>query len=393
MTFSNSEIVNSVQGWTLPEVHYGREQYISFSAFDPLTGKMKRKKVMLGRMHIAHGRPTRDQRRRVTAIMKRLTEKLEEGWNPWIEAGSALEYTEVKEVMKRYGDYLERLVRDDDMREESLASYLSYRNVLREWMRDHRLIYIYQLTRETVGAFLDYVFIERNNTLQTRNNYLAWLKTFSRWLLQRCYLREDPTAGMQAVQRRSKKKNRSVLPDSALRQLHEWLEARNRHFLLACQLLHYLFVRPREMSFIRIGDIHVREQTLELHGETTKNREDAVVTLPVRVIRLMVELGVLEKPSTWYLFGDGFMPGPERKGEKQFRDYWTRVVRKELGWPEQYKFYSLKDTGITNMLRANKDVLSVRDQARHSSIMITDTYTPKDIQAANRELTHYEGEL
>ena len=393
MTFSNSEIVKAVQGWTLPEVHYGREQYIGFSAFDPLTGRMKRKKIMLGRMHIANGRPTREQRRRVTAIMKRLTEKLEEGWNPWIEAGSALEYTEVRDVMKRYGEYLERLVRDDDMREESLASYLSYKRVLHEWMKEHHLIYIYQLTREVVGEFLDYVFIERNNSLQTRNNYLAWLKTFSRWLLQRCYVREDPTAGLQAVQRRSKKKNRSVLPDSQLKRLKEWLETRNRHFLLACQLLHYLFIRPREMSFIRIGDIHVKEQTLELHGETTKNREDAVVTLPVRVIRLMVELGVLEKPSQWYLFGEGFMPGRERKSEKQFRDYWTRVVRKELGWPEQYKFYSLKDTGITNMLRANTDVLSVRDQARHSSILITDIYTPKDIQAANELIVRYRGVL
>jgi len=393
MTFSNSEIIKSVRGWTIPQAHYGREQYISFLAFDPLTGKMKRKKIMLGRMHVAHGRPTRDQRRRVTDIIKRLTEKLEQGWNPWIEAGSALEYTDVREVMGRYRDYLERLVKDDDMREESLASYLSYQRMLHEWMKDHHLIYIYQLSREAVGAFLDYVFVERNNTLQTRNNYLAWLKTFSRWLLQRCYLSEDPTAGMQAVQRRSKKKNRSVLSDSALRRLHEWLEEHNRHFLLACQMLHYLFIRPHEMSYIRIGDIHVKAQTLELHGENTKNREDAIVTLPVRVIRLMVELGVLEKPSGWYLFGEGFQPGPERKSEKQFRDYWTRTVRQELGFPEQYKFYSLKDTGITNMLRANTDVLSVRDQARHSSILITDTYTPKDIQAANRELTNYEGEL
>ena len=48
----------------------------------------------------------------------------------------------------------------------------------------------------------------------------------------------------------------------------------------------------------------------------------------------------------------------------------------------QYKFYSLKDTGITNMLR-HYDVLSVRDQARHSSILMTDIYTPHDIQEAN----------
>ena len=45
------------------------------------------------------------------------------------------------------------------------------------------------------------------------------------------------------------------------------------------------------------------------------------------------------------------------------------------------------------MLRANTDVLSVRDQARHSSILITDIYTPKDVKKANKLLLNYEGVL
>ena len=45
------------------------------------------------------------------------------------------------------------------------------------------------------------------------------------------------------------------------------------------------------------------------------------------------------------------------------------------------------------MLRANTDVLSVRDQARHSSILITDIYTPKDIKEANKLLVNYKGVL
>jgi integrase len=61
------------------------------------------------------------------------------------------------------------------------------------------------------------------------------------------------------------------------------------------------------------------------------------------------------------------------------RVYEQLHIRKPLGLPAKYKFYSLKDTGVTMMLRANTDVLSVRDQARHSSILITDTYTPHDI--------------
>ena len=45
------------------------------------------------------------------------------------------------------------------------------------------------------------------------------------------------------------------------------------------------------------------------------------------------------------------------------------------------------------MLKANTDILTVRDQARHSSILITDMYTPKDIKNANGMLLNYKGML
>lgn len=147
------------------------------------------------------------------------------------------------------------------------------------------------------------------------------------------------------------------------------------------------------MSFLRVGDFSIKRQTLSLHGENTKNKNDAVITVPQQVLKLMMGLKVFDSPGNYYLFSDGFAPWKERNSEKQFRDYWLHHVRKELRFSDRYKFYSLKDTGITNMLRANTDILSVRDQACHSSILITDIYTPKDIKAANKLLLNYHGVL
>lgn len=107
----------------------------------------------------------------------------------------------------------------------------------------------------------------------------------------------------------------------------------------------------------------------------------------------MIELDIFRYPGDYYLFSDDFRPGKERKSEKNFRDYWLRKVRHTLGFSQRYKFYSLKDTGITNMLKSNKDVLTVRDQARHSSILITNTYTPRNIKEASPLLMNYKGVL
>lgn len=37
------------------------------------------------------------------------------------------------------------------------------------------------------------------------------------------------------------------------------------------------------------------------------------------------------------------------------------------------------------------DTLTVRDQARHADILMTDTYTPHDIQEANKLILKHEG--
>lgn len=37
------------------------------------------------------------------------------------------------------------------------------------------------------------------------------------------------------------------------------------------------------------------------------------------------------------------------------------------------------------------DTITVRDQARHADILMTDTYTPHDIQEANELIVNHDG--
>jgi len=386
----NRESINNIIGWKTPVFHQASECYVSLSAFDPSVNKFRTKKFMLG-----HIRGKRQQRIYGDALIKRLTEKLMDGWNPWVEMMHSAEYTSFDEAADKYKEYIFKLMKEHNIREETVMSYISRLKILTDWKRKENitLIYTYQFDNRIIGRFLDYIFIDRNNTIRTRNNYLSWIKTFSKYLLERGYIPSDPTTGYSNVSRHNEMKNRDIIPDEVLTQIKRYLLKNNRHFLLACCILHYVFVRPREMSFLKVGDFSIKKQTLTLHGDNTKNHNDAVLTLPSQVVKLMIDLDIFSHPSQDYLFSDNFAPGRNRKSEKSFRDYWTKHMRKELGFSERYKFYSLKDTGITNMLRANTDILTVRDQARHSSILITDIYTPKDIKEANELLLNYHGIL
>ncbi len=51
--------------------------------------------------------------------------------------------------------------------------------------------------------------------------------------------------------------------------------------------------------------------------------------------------------------------------------------------PETYQFYSLKDTGITQMIKTLKDPYAVSTQARHHSLDITEKYVGREVRKAD----------
>lgn len=379
--------LKSIISYTYPQLYTGKEWYIGFYAFDPAQNRMKRKKIKINFIE-----KVTERKRYAAALIRRVSEQLDRGWNPWIEADNAKAYHTFTDVCEHYKRYITKLFEDDQYREDTYNSYCSYlRNVvLYNQKRKFTITYIYQFDREFVNDFLDHIYIDRQNTPQTRDNYLGFLKTFSAFLLQHMYVKTKPTEGISSFSKRIKKKQRTVISDDDMICLHDYLEKKNKHFLLACYILHYCFIRPKEMSMIRLRDISLKRQTIFICDSISKNRRDGTITLPRKVIELMLDLGIFSNSSDDFLFGIGFMPGREYRDEKQFRDFWIRYVRKDLKFPENYKFYSLKDTGITSMIR-EYDLITVRDQARHSDALMTDTYTPHDIQEANKLIAKHEG--
>lgn len=381
--------LQEIKSYTPPVLHTGKDWYIDFYAFCPATGKMKRKKIKLNHIDAIAAR-----RKYARDLMNRLAEKLSVGWNPWIEAESSSAYILFKEVLDRYRTYMAKMLNDGRYRPETLKSYTSYLRNMELFNQEKKvpITYIYQFDKDFCVQLLDEVYISRDNTAYTRDNYLGFLKSFSTFCLNHNYLKINPTEGISVIGRRGKKKIRCVIEPDKLERICQYLKEHQPYMLLASYILYYCFIRPAEMVRLRIENINLKGQTIFVQDTISKNRKDGTITLPAKVIHLMLDLGIFDCPAHYYLFSDGMRPGENQRSEKLFRDYWKNHVRKDLKLSEKYKFYSLKDTGITNMLR-HYDVLSVRDQARHSSILMTDIYTPHDIQKANDLIKNYEGEF
>lgn len=382
--------LNEIKSYTYPRLHTGKCWYVSFYSYDPAKGIMRRKRIKINTVGT-----TAEKRRYASQLCHRLSMKLEANWNPWVEADAERCYKTFSDALVHYRNYITKLLNDGVHRQSTHHDYICFARIMEAWNEDQKvpIRYIYQFDRTFCVRFLDYVYIERENSPRTRNNYLAFLRSFSAFLVQHLYIKEKPTEGLISMGKSLLKKERSVIAPSDMQRLHDWLWEHNKYFLLVSYFLHYMLIRPREIAKLRLCDISISKQTIFIDDTISKNKKSAYVTMPAKIIELMVDLEYFNAPSTYYIFSKNFRPGTEWVSEKTYRDFWSRKIRPALKFPKEYKFYSLKDTGITAMLRAGCDTLSVKEQARHSSLLMTDIYTPQDIRDANPLLINYKGIL
>ncbi|WP_303027504.1 tyrosine-type recombinase/integrase [Duncaniella muris] len=297
-----------------------------------------------------------------------------------------------EDAASRYEIHIEKMLSNGYFRKETYDGYKSYLKIMREYILKKRpTYYVYQFDRSFCVDFLDYVFIERDNGAQTRNNYLNFLRVFSGFLVEKGYLKSKPTDGISPISKRLYKKERECIPLDVVARIADYCREKEPDFLFACYLLYYCFIRPVEMTRLKVRHFNLKNCTLTIPGELSKNKKTQTVTLPKKVIQYGIEIGVFTAPADDFIFSYRLKPGREEIDPKHFRDHWDNV-RRALRLKKEWKFYSLKDTGITEMCDRKMASIAVRDQARHSSLAITDIYTRHNA-SANKDIINLDGAL
>jgi len=375
-----------IYDWTYPQLHRAKVSYIDFYILDPATDRMRRKKYMLGRYKTARALNTMAKQK-----IAWLVEQLQAGWNPFVKARNTRQFTPWETVLGRYKDYLATAGRKGLLKAKTAYDYQSRVKNLEEFLSESgtTLLYIYEFDRELCVDFLDYLYFDKDVSAVTRNGYRTWLSTFASWLMDKSYLTgENPVASIR--QMREEEKMREPLTKTALAAMRTYLTSRNPHFLLACYIEYYVNIRPEEMRHLKIGYIDIENCIVALPGKFAKNRKRQEVTVPKKVLKLMIELRTFDYPSHYYVFSPDLRPSTEQVYVNRFRLEWAKM-RTDLNWPMTYQFYSLKDTGIRDNIE-RYGLLTARDQARHADAATTNRYA-KVQHTAHRELQDWDGDL
>lgn len=380
---SVSKKITSLLQYIPPRLTEGVEWYVSYYAIYPATGKLRRVKIKINRI-----KSIAQRRAMAKKLINDITQKLVSGWNPFIEAEAPKSFHLVFNV---FDTYLKIQAKESE--EHSYRCYKSYIKYLKEYLIRNNYskeMYVAQFDKNLASNIMLEIKESSKYSFRTYNNYLQFFTTLFNWMLQFNYITQNPFAFLKKIPKKLIKKKRVALTEENRAQLRDFLisEGNNNYFVM-CLLCYYCFLRPNEISLLKVGDIDINKQVVYVSKEIAKNDTDSVRTIPNAMIDYVKKLD-LNQPKNNYLFSmdvhQKFVPGIKRAEGREIARYWSDVVRVKLDWPMELQFYSLKDSGITNMLDDGIAPNFVQGQADHSSLTITSIYAVKRNAVAQEEI-------
>ena len=362
------------------ELHENKTWEIVYYVKSPYTNKLERK-----RNRVKPLKSITERRKLGKRMALAINKRLEKGWTPFNQNQGVKELTKLTAAIEIFRKRTSIEYKAGNHRFDTFKTYNSQLNQLEIYIRNvinKTDMMCYKFNSEFIGDYLDYIRYEKNRSARTRDNYLSFIRTLSSFLLAKKYIAANPTEHINKINRKTK--NRIIINDEDLKSIFNYWETRNIFYLTLCQTCYYCLIRRTELTKLRVSDVSVKNSTLHIDSQDSKNRKSSTVTIP-DVLLPLLKSHIKNQNPNHYLFSNVFKPGKTRLSPDMVTKKWGHM-RNKLNLDPNIHWYSLKDTGITNLLRAGVPLISVRDQARHHSSNQTDTYTPKDILKANVDI-------
>lgn len=351
-------------GYTLPELHTNPSGwYIDYYVFHPITRKRERKRIRLNKGKDLHAR-----RLFARENIRELTLKLQSGWNPFHEQDLPQAGVTLADALDQWDR-----VKTRQLRHSSPYSYTSFTSVFRNWCAEAGILqnHASAFNRSHAISFLAHVSDVRLVGNVTYNNYLVHFIMLFKWMIERGMRSENPFE--KFARRKEAQKTRTYLTDEDRIEMAEWIKKNNPNFWLACMFIYGTLIRPGELRRLHVSDVDLVRQVVQLPAHVTKSGKERTPAIPDWMVRELLAMGFDKQPGKAWLIGNELRPDEKQLTRNKLNGHWVKM-RKKLKWTDAKQLYSLRDTGIIQLLRDGVDLLHVRQQAGHEDIDTTNSY-------------------
>jgi len=348
-------------------LHKSKDGYrIEYYVTNPITLKMTRQRMRVDKIFKAYAKK-RDALIHINGIIESINAKLRCGYNPYFQADDSRLYEKLSTVAEKFLAEKKKELRPDTVRSYSsfVTMFLCYFNRLNQNQTA-------SMVNKTLAIqYMDYIYTERNVSNRTYNNHIKMARVFWNWCVEKCYAKENPFSQLKL--KRKEEKKRILIPAESRKQMRNYLTNNNKGLLLVSWLIYYSLIRPTEIRRIKVGDVSLANHCIAIRGDNAKNHHTRYATITDEIEHFLVENDYLTVPQNLYLIGNSYRPSETMASHTHFGRDWIRM-REAIGLPAQMQLYSLRDTGITEMLKSGIPDLTVMQHADHSDLGITSIY-------------------
>ena len=370
-------ISSEFMGYTPPILKKtaSRGEHIEYYVYNPVTMKMERQRIRLEKL--SHQFKNRSQyKQMVMQLMMNLTGKLAGGWTPYGENQNVAEYTPINKAIEAYIADKSR-----DLRKASMVSYISVAKIFVEWLTTQNIheMASHLLNQRTCQRFMDELRDRPKFNNNTYNTYLKKYRACFAWMVDRGYCKENPFEKIKTLKKQEK--IRQLIPvDARETVVNHVRTSKHPNYEIVMHLIFTSLIRPSEIERLQVRDVDLKNKCIHIPANKAKTHKDRDAALSDTCIAMLIPL--LSKPGilpTWYLINSNYECGPEPCYHGMFKKHWMKI-RKDCGLPDEMQLYSLKDSGITEMLEAGVSINQVKEAAGHADISTTNKYIGKDTE-------------
>jgi len=353
------------------ELKIGKDWLIVYYSKHPVTGRLERQRL---RVPVISNK--KERLKHGNKIVAEINRKLAADWSPYLESPGKI-YRSFQECSEKFLEQIKKEIKDGIKRDDTYRAYKSYLTLIAAYIKEKeiKITFVIEIDRDFAVNYLDWVYYDRGNSPTTYNNHLLFLKNFCNFLISRGYMKENPTREIQ--RKKELKKKREVITPKVKKLLAENLPEINFHYYVLCMLTYYCMIRRTELTKLKVADINMDYNFIHIPATIGKNtKADQYVTIPEEMKGGLMRHLYQANKNDFVFSKNLFKTGPEQLKPKKITDTWSQL-QQILGIPKEFQFYSLKDTGITDLFELGISPLKIRDQARHSDLKQTERYTPK----------------
>jgi len=307
----------------------------------------------------------RDAENHCQKIIFDINTKLANGIHPMFEDENPAGYMLISEVINRFKEEKKRELRPDTIR-----SYTSFSKTFSAYLSKSSVSFICKFGKIEAAQYLDYIYNVKKVSQRTYNNYLKFMRVLFNWAIEKGYILNNPFEQLKTKKKEEKK--RSLIDPETRKKIIDYLNVKDKQFLIVLKLVYSALIRPKEITKLKIQDVDFQNNSICVNGSVAKNHNTRYVALTDDILNDMDYIKEYEKDM--FIFSQTMMPGYMQAHGAKFGKKWIKL-RKILKLDETMQLYSLRDTGITELIKSGIDPLSVQKHADHYSLEMTAIYT------------------